>query len=485
MPSSNKSIIQAATQYGTTDFQQWLDPLTQQATAQVAATFNDPMNRMYRNQFVDWLIQRVGKTWLTNRDHDFSNPLAVFRNRGNLQYGSTLQLLALDYIKTHSYDDEEALSGDTDVSLWGTYRPRGRQAFLTVNSRRRYPISMNERELAQAFTSDTGLAEFVSATMRVPYNSDNYAEYVMCRDAVSKFDTLNPNTVYRHPAYTAVPDDRDGATRFLKDLQIYADYLQFPNTARQYIPGDIPQTYRADQLVLLITPEVKASINVDALAQLFHIEPAQVNYRMIVVDHLQNGCFAMLMSERAIALMDNVYETATFYNPATLSTNMFLHHWELCAIDPYEAVIMFGTGDQWDTQGRQTVTVTENADSLTLTPETETVAVGGQVKLTTKLNGTISIAPDGTVLSDLWTVAPSSATYEVTLKEGANVASKLNARTYVDVLTNILHVQKTGLHSGDVLTITASGTYVNPTPGQEGTSTAETPYTATCDVTIA
>lgn len=485
MTASNASIIQAATQYGTSDFQQWLDPLTQATTAQVAEAFNDPMNRMYRNQFVDWLIQRVGRTWLVNRDHDFTNPLQVFRNRGRLDYGATLQLLALDYIKTHSYDDEERLSGDTDTSLFGTYRPRGKQAFLTVNSRRRYPITVNERELSQAFTSDTGLAEFVSGVMRVPYNSDNYAEFVLCRDAVEKFDDVNPGLVYRHPAYTVVPDDRDGATRFLKDLQVYADYLRFPNDARRFIPGDVPQTYRPDQLVLLITPEAKASINVDALAQLFHIEPAQVPYRMIVVNHLQEGCFAALMSERSVVLMDNVYETGTFYNPATLSTNMFLHHWELCAVDPYEPIILFGTGDTWNAQGRQETTVTQNATGLQLVPESDTVKPGGTVRIQTKLQGTVDISPSGETLSPLFTVAPDAATWSVELKDGANEESKINSRTYVDVVTGILHVQRTGLHAGDVLTITGTGTYRNPTPDADGTTTPETPYTASCDITIA
>ena len=96
---TNATIIQAATQVGTSDFQQWIDKLSQQTTAQVVNNMFDPMNMIYKNMFVDYLINRIGFTWV--KKHAFENPLSVFK-RERLTYGNTVQLLAVDYIKTHA-----------------------------------------------------------------------------------------------------------------------------------------------------------------------------------------------------------------------------------------------------------------------------------------------------------------------------------------------------------------------------------------------
>ena len=56
-------------------------------------------------------------------------------------------------------------------------------------------------------------------------------------------------------------------------------------------------------------------------------------------------------------------------------------------------------------------------------------------------------------------------------------AIALNSRTYVDD-NNVLHVQRTDLEAGNVLTVTGTTTYADP----DGTTT---PYTKSVTVTIA
>lgn len=477
MVSDNSTILASASLVGTSDYQQFMSKLSQSTTRQVVENLFDVNNRIYYNQFLDVLVNRIGMTYVKN--HRFDNPLAVFK-RANLNYGNSIQLIATDYIKTQEYRDSEPQPTEDGDTVFSTYRPQGvKAAYVSTNQFRQYPITVNRELLRSAFVDDSGLSNFISQIMATPMNSDAYAEYrAMCK-SIAEFNTANPNLVFHHTAYNVKPDDTEGARRFLKDLRAYSYKFQFPNLVRQFIPADVPATYKPSELVLLVTPDILASMDVDGLAQLFNLEKADWNYRTIVVDTLGiPNCFAALMSERTLLAMDVIYENGSFYNPKTLSTNFFLTHTQIAGVvDPFEPIVLFGYDPEvWSATTPKVVT--ETVESIAVTAKTATVKAGGTLQLYVNLNGTLTVEPDTSAVPETLTVAPDSATFTVTAKSGENVVT-LNSRTYVDTRTNILHVQKSGLKAGDVLTVTATGTYVNPTSVED-----HTPFTSTLDITI-
>ena len=145
------------------------------------------------------------------------------------------------------------------------------------------------------------------------------------------------------------------------------------------------------------------------------------------------------------------------------------------SVSPFVPAILFTTA-----AGTVTPTIKQAVTGLTVTAEPGTVELGGSVSIVTKLNGTINPADsDADVL-----VRPDACIYNVSAETpaGDGPATKpakpvqLNARTRVDNY-GVLHVQKTGLKPGDVITVTATSTYVNP-------SGATVPYTGIATVTI-
>lgn len=474
MAVDNTTILAQASLVGTSDYQQFIDRLSQQSTAQVARTLFDPMNRMYKNMFCDFLINRIGYTWV--KHHAFENRLAIFK-RGNLDYGNTTQLVALDWIRTHEYSDTEPTATQDGDSLFKTYRPEGKCAYVSTNQFRQYPISVSDRLLRQAFATENGLSEFVSEVMQVPFNSDNYAEYRAMINSFANFNEANANLIWRVNT-TTEPTTEAQARDFLVQLKAFADKMYFPNLVRNYIPGDVPGTYTADQLVLLVTPDVNAVLDVQGLATLFHVERAEVPYRVLVVDDFGiPGCFAALVSDRTLLAMDQTYENGSFYNPRTLVTNYFLTHIQIAGIvDPFEPMILFGAGDAFGASSTLK-TVTETATAITLGVTDTTVKAGGTTEVTVQLTGTITASGgDGKVPSSL-AVRPNSATYTVTAASGTSTV-ELGDDTYVDPRTSILHVGK-DVPTGTVITIHATGTYTDP----NGTNT-ETPFTTTTTVTV-
>lgn len=477
---TNATILQAATLSGTSDYQQFMDALSQQTTDQVVSSLFDPMNRIYKNMFTDFLVNRIGFTWV--KHHAFENPLAVFK-RERLAYGNTVQLLAVDYIKTHEYRDEEPVHTQTGDSLFKTYRPKGKAAYVSTNQFRQFPISVNDMEYRQAFASDTGLNDFVAQVMRRPFDSDNYAEYRAMVNSFAAFRQANEGLVFQQqsPITDLSSVTATQAQDMLVLLKTYASYMRFPNWVRMYTPGDVPGSYAPNELVLLAKPEVIANLDVKGLAQLFHIEEAEVPYRTIEVDDFAiPGCQAALCSDRTLLAMDQTYENGSFYNPRTLNTSYFLTHIQIAGvIDPFEPLVLFGYGDGWSTS--TVTTITEAATGITVTPVATTAKPGDVIDLSVTLAGTLTATPAGSEIDGDVTVAPDSATYEVTAATGDGTTVLLNSATYVDVRTNKLHVQKTGLASGVVLTIKATGTYTDPT---SATKSPATPFTSTATVTI-
>lgn len=452
MPTDNATILQAAKTVGVSDYQLFMDKITQQSTKQMVDALFDPMNRMYYNMFCDVLVNRIGRVWVSQ--HSFEDPLNVFK-QANLNYGNTVEMAAVDYIKTQQYQLNEPEPTETGNTIFKTYYPKAKTAFVSTNQFRQYPITVNNQLLRQAFVDDYGLNDFVSQILRRPFDSDNYAEYRATLNSIKELDDKNPNMVYRHTAYSAEPTTHDLSVQFLQDLRAYVAKMRFPNLVRRYIPADMPSTYQPDQLILMVTPEVNAAMQVSAYATLFNLEEARAQTRVIIVDDFNiEGCFAALVSERTLMQMDVTFENNSIYNPKNLSTNYFLTHLQIIAANPFEPIVLFGYGANWN--ATETTTITETATGITLASlDGLTVARGGVARLNPTLTGTLAIAPATESLNPDVAVSPDSVTYTVEGGDGVT----LNSRTYVDVRDNTLHVQRTGLKAGDTIKVTATAVY--------------------------
>ena len=149
---------------------------------------------------------------------------------------------------------------------------------------------------------------------------------------------------------------------------------------------------------------------------------------------------------------DYVYENDSFYNPSTLTTNFYLHHWEVVSASPAVPAVLFTT----DTATSLT-TVTQSVTGVNITAGDEPVVPGGEVTLTVSLIGTITENEVGAE------VKPDAVTWEVSAATAASEGDpiQLNSRTYVD-RHGVLHIQKSGLEAGNVLNVTGTTVYVNP-----------------------
>ena len=456
MAVKNSTILAKAWLSGSDDFQQRIPEPTQGMISQTINALFSPLNKRYLNQFMDVLVNRIGFTYV--RGKRFENPLAVFKD-GKLDYGTTIQEIAPKWIKAHSYMDD-------DETLLKLNRPEAAVWYHSMNREDRYDISIVRDELRQAFTEEYGLNQLIARIMDVPINSDNYDEYRIMLHLLQEYDQRFG--FFKHEL-SGAPTDEETGKELLTAIRTYIGRLQFPSTLYNGV-DDIPVFADPDELVLFVTPEVDANLDVQALAVLFNLDKADVPVRKILVDEfLMANAQALLTTSDFFVCKDVEYETTSFWNPQTLATNYYLHHWGVYSISPFVPAILFTTED-----GTETSTITQTVSGITLSPDSGTIEPGGTQQLTVKLTGTITDNEDGVV------VAPDAATFEVACTRGEDpdtVSVPLNARTRVDRL-GVLHVQKSGLETGDVITVTATSTYLNP-------SGITTEYTDSSTFTVA
>lgn len=439
MAQNNSTILEKAWLAGTNDFQHRIPNPTQHGMKATIDALFDPMNKNYWNQFVDILVNRIGKTIV--RSNRWENELRAFK-QDNLIYGNTIQEIAPKWIKAHSYEDD-------DETLLKLARPEAQSWYHSVNRQDRYDISINDVELRRAFTDDYGLNQFISSVMEVPYNSDAYDEYLCMKQLIAFYE--NAWGFYKQKV-DEVTDETSGKN-FLKHARTYAGKLRFPSTLYNANPiTDIPVFAKNDELILITTPEVDASLDVDTLASVFNLDKAELKYKKVIIDEFPiAGAQALLTTKDWFVVHDVVYETTSFYNPKTLSTNYYLHHHEIVSCSPFVPAILFTTSD-----GTNVKVVTQNVTGLSAKNGAFNASAGDVVELVTELQGTI----DG---DNLKTVAPDSCTYEISAKVSSSdeTSVPLNSRTYVDN-RGFLHIQKTGLDVNNVITVDCTSTYENP-----------------------
>lgn len=466
MAVDNATILDKVRIKGTDDYQQRIPSATQAGVANTMRYLFDPMNRQYLNDCVWNMVNRIGLTVMAQNE-PFKNPLDVFKKE-NLYWGSTVQEIAVKWIKAHGYKDDAE-------ELLKMHRPEAAVWFYEQNRRDQYPISWTDDELRQAFVDDYGLNRFVAQIMETPRNSDNYDEMNIMLALIRHYER---NLGFYKVHLDAIPSDETTAKTLLKALRSTAGRMQFPSTQYNALNvTDIPAYANPQQMVLLIEPEYLASLDVDALSSVFQLDKADVPYRIIQVPSLGiAGAVALLVSTDWYQVRDTLYGTTQFFNPQTLGNTMYLNHWGVYGVSPFTPCALFTTD-----LGSSIKVVTQTVTEFTLTPETGDVKAGDVLQLKPTLTATVE--PTGTAIQS----APDAATYEVAANHAASgddasgddahgAAFDLNVNTFVDDQAR-LHVQRDGLTAGDIITVTGTATYVNPT----GETTA---YKATCTFTV-
>lgn len=441
---------------GSNDFQQRIPNPSISGYAATVDSLFAPMNNDLFNEFCS-LLNGITATYVDIRR--FENPLAILkRDTREWRFGFSERHLAIHYLQGHSprFDDETLLKVE---------KPEFEQWFYSLNYENRYEFSWSRYEIAQAFAADGyGYDDLLSATITQMLSSAAYDEMNTMLQTFAEADQ-RMGGLYRYNI-SAAPTDEATAKELLKGIRAVAGRMRFPSMVYNHLP--VPVHTDGTRLVLYVLPEVMASLDVDALASVFQLpkaDPSEILYRIIEVPEFPiPNVYAILADEDFIYWRD--YMTGMeppFYNPGNRTMKYYYYASAAVGANPAAPVCCFSTDEN-------TVipTITMTPSGLSFVDDTVDVELGGKVQLAVNLTGTLTEGLNE--YAGAIAVEPDSALFEVaatrtTEGEGddpdVTEAVPLNSRTYVDDY-GILHVQKTGLQVGDVITVTATSTWVNP-----------------------
>ena len=456
MAEKNSTILKSAWLVGTNDYQQRIPATTQgNITATVDALF-DPMNKQYLNQFIDCLVNRIGMTYVRSKKWD--NVLAPFKG-AKMNYGSTIQEVAPKWIKAHSYND-------SDETLLKLHRPEAQAWYHSQNRKDQYAITINYEELRTAFTEEYGLNNLISEILTVPMSSDNYDEYNIMVQLIAEYEK---KWGFFKQNLTALPTDETTGKEFLKHIKTYAGKLQFPSCLYNASDiEDIPVFTKPEELILLTSPEVSASVDVETLASVFHLDKADTtNVTKIIINEfpIPNAC-ALLTTRDFFVCNDTVYQTTSFFNPQRMDTTYYLQHWGVYSVSPFVPAILFTTDE-----GSTVKTITEEVTSIGGLyyvyshdiQEQNPHASGFEVALKANIIANIT-GSDGVTITSV-EAQPRSATWTIT--------NATDPKTYIEYspinisMGSMQDLYDYKMHIGEkdynkVLIVTATLTYINP-----------------------
>lgn len=447
MAELNSTIMAKAWLEGTNDFQQRIPNPTQQGIAATVERLADPMNGDLWNQFAATLNNTIGYTLIDSLRWD--NPFDTFR-RESLRWGNSIREIMPKWIKSHTYSDTSKNLLDIDKADFA-------QWYYSVNYETKYPWDLNRAELLRAMSGpdgSTAINDLYAATATAAINSDSIDIADTCIDCIAQADKWDGG-LFRYQVEQG-SDATENAKAILQAVRGFVYRLPWPSQLYNHLPVQV--FTRPDELVIFVTPETRALIDVRAYAELFNVSYAEMQARVMVIPEIPiKDALAVITNTNFIHWHDTVYGIFSFFNIDTLNDKQILHHQAIVAPNPSVPVIVLTTEE-----ATTVATYTMAATGLTMTPDSETVEAGGTVALNPVLSGTITENDDDIK------VRPNSITYELTS------TASLNSRTFVDDYS-VLHVQK-GIADGSTITVHATSTYRNPS-GDTPTLTADATLT--------
>lgn len=459
MPLNNATILNQvrANLVGSNDYQQRVPEATQANLTEVVE--NIFSHKANWNTFIPGMLNLIGN--VISQDREWFNPLRIFKRNDLLVQGDTLVEYGIHYVEAQGYDVR-------DNDLFKLAPPKVQEAFYSIDREDKYTITISVNELRKAFLTPNGVQEFLERRLAIVGRSDQYDEYRIMLNVIAEVyndgGLYNINVEFADPTN---PTDVEVKNLVRKIRATAARWEAAPSTI--FNRAGIPTTTPMDRLVLIISPEVRAAMDVDVLAVSFNMDRTNFLGRVIVVDELPYGIHALLCDEGWFIAGDYVYEVDSFYNPSNLTINSYLHHWGIYNSSPFVNAAVFTNAS---TVVTPSIVVT--LASIAVTAEKDGVPVtefnyGDKLQLVTTATGTVN--PDNPNVK-----VPAAATYEVNIDGDI----PLNNRTYVDD-NGVLYVQK-GLEAGTKITVKATSTYVNPSG--DGASPSPVP-TATVVLTVA
>jgi len=288
-----------------------------------------------RNEFINALVNLIGLQFVSG--FNYSNKFASLKGEP-ITYGDTIEDIYVDAVPADAYnaaDDNPHSQKHSDGVT--SSRPDIKALFHTIDRELVYKQTINDNRLRRAFKAEFGLDGLIQGIFSSMQGSKELDEYIMTKEMIAA-NYANATS----DAIIPVTNDDNFAWNALNEIKRLSSDISY--ASRKYNKLASMQFTPKSEQVLVIQKDVKRNIDMNVLAGRPNLENLQLDIEVIEVDDFNenvNKIFAVILDKRGIRIHDALNTQESIRNPAALSTNYFLHLWQLMSFAYFRNVVYF------------------------------------------------------------------------------------------------------------------------------------------------
>lgn len=333
----NAQILNTVRQYCPQDYQNRVPAVTQ---GNIESAI-----RAFQTYTADWdtflgvFLQKIGLQVI--RKSEFTNPFSPFK-MAPMRLGSKIEEVAINLQKAHAYKNNcyDVFNGDL---------PDTRVNWHSTNRHDYYSVQAPlEDVMRQAFISDYSLSQYLGALVDNLITSDQADEYLIFKELFAEY-AENEGFFNVQVSDVLSASDKAAASRALvsKMRGMYRK-VKFPSSNYSPEGRNAGLVTVGGDMVLVMTADVEAVIDVESLAAAFHMEKADfLADNVVIIDEWPRGFSGVqaLLVDRDFFMVTDTLRTMqpAPINPCNLSQSYFYHVWEIISYSRFVPAICFST----------------------------------------------------------------------------------------------------------------------------------------------
>lgn len=307
----------------------------------------DSQNLNVMNDFVS-LLKKVVATAVYNKT--FNNPLANLEGE-RMPLGNFIEDVYVNPAKARGFNVNDF------AGLLQKYEAEVAVQYLDVNSDLQYCVTVTREKIRNAFTSWDQLEGLISGMVNSLYNGAYLTRYNQTKGLVTAAYTGN-NVQYQ---IVDNPTDEQSAKSLIRQLRAAYSKMQIPSTrfnAWNKVKGGrlaLKTWSDPEDVVVLISADVEALVDVEVLAAAFNMSKADFLGRVIVVDDFNqyndDGTVAVdgsaikaMIADRAwFKIKTQDFAMDEFYNANNRTWQYYLNDVRMVNFSLFANAIVFAT----------------------------------------------------------------------------------------------------------------------------------------------
>ena len=333
----NVQLLNTVRQYCPQDYQNRVPAVTQ---GNIESAI-----RAFQTYTADWdtflgvFLQKIGLQVI--RKSEFTNPFSPFK-MAPMRLGSKIEEVAINLQKAHAYKNNcyDVFNGDL---------PDTRVNWHSTNRHDYYSVQAPlEDVMRQAFISEYSLSQYLGSLVDNLITSDQADEYLIFKELFAEY-AENEGFYNVQVADVLSAADKAAASRALvsKMRGMYRK-VKFPSANYSPEGRNAGLVTVGRDMVLVMTADVEAVIDVESLAAAFHMDKADfLADNVVIIDEWPRGFSGVqaLLVDRDFFMVTDTLRTMqpAPINPCNLSQSYFYHVWEIISYSRFVPAISFST----------------------------------------------------------------------------------------------------------------------------------------------